>query len=207
MELHRITESMIQEASESAELIIKEAQDSAKKTLEKQKLHGVEKATEEASLILKKAANEAEVERLQRIASTKITANWIVLSRKEEIISKVFSEAEDRLKAVTQNRKYSTILENLIIKGATILNDNELEIILNEKDSTLGLNLGDLTKIIHEKTGTKTKLTLSEEKTDVLGGVILRTKDRKIAMDNTFDDILRRKERELRFEISEILFK
>jgi vacuolar-type H+-ATPase subunit E/Vma4 len=197
---------MIQEASESAELTIKEAQDFAKKTLEKQKLLGAREATEEASRMLKKAANEAEVERLRKIANTKITANWIVLSKKEEIISKVIGEARDRIKAMTQNRKYITILENLIIEGATVLNDTELEIMLNEKDSTLGLNLGDLTKKIYEQTGTKTKFTLSEEKLDVLGGVILRTKDRKTVMDCSFDDVLRRKEIEIRSEIAKILF-
>lgn len=197
---------MIQEASESAELIIRDAEDFAKSTLEKQKQLGIQEATADGAVIIKKAANEAEVERLRKLANTKITANWIGLSKKKKIISAVISKAMDRLKAMTRTQKYVTVLEKLIIEGGAVLGGSELEVVLNEQDSTLGLDLADLAKKIGEQTGIETKLGLSEERIDVLGGVILRTKDGKIVMDNTYEDLLRRKERELRFKISEILF-
>ena len=197
---------MIQEASESAELIIRDAEDFAKSTLEKQKQLGIQEATADGSVIIKKAANEAEVERLRKLANTKITANWIGLSKKKKIISAVISKAMDRLKAMTRTQEYVTVLEKLIIEGGAVLGGSELEVVLNEQDSTLGLDLADLAKKIGEKTGTETKLNLSKEETDVLGGVILRTKDGKIVMDNTFDDIILRKEKEIRADVAKILF-
>ena len=81
-----------------------------------------------------------------------------------------------------------------------------MDIFLSEKDAKLGLDLDNLAEIISLKTKTKVKLNISKDKLPVIGGAILRTDNGKIIMDNTFDDILRQKEKVLKFRISEILF-
>ena len=201
-----ITEMILEEAKKSVEHILQEAKKSAEDTLEKQKQRGVQRANEAAKLLLKKAESEAELNKLNSIANSKIKANWVILSKKETWIDNVLNEAKNELKILTQSKKYLPILEKLITEAGVILGGKELEVLLNAHDSALPLKLNDLAKEIGEKTGFKTKLKLSKEKLEVIGGAVVRTADGKVIMDNTFNDILQRREKELRSEIAKILF-
>jgi len=201
-----ITEVILQEAKKSAEHIIQEAQKSAEEILEKQRQLGVQKANESARLIVKKAESEVELNKLRSMANAKIKANWVILSKKETWVDNVLNEAKNKLKILTQSKEYISILEKLITEAGVILGGKELEVLLNEQDSILPLKLDDLAKKISERTGFETKLRLSEEKLKAIGGAIVRTANGKVIMDNTFDDILRRREKDLRFEIAKILF-
>jgi len=201
-----ITEMILQEAKKSAEHIIQEAKKSAKDTLEKQRRLGVQKANEPAQSLLKKTQREAEVDKLRSMANAKIKANWVILSKKEKMIADVLNEAKNKLQTLTESKEYISILEKLIMEAGIVLGGKELEVLLNEKDSALSLKLNKLAKKISEKTGFEIKLRLSEEKPKVIGGAIVRTANGKVIMDNTFDDILVRRERDLRSEIAKILF-
>jgi vacuolar-type H+-ATPase subunit E/Vma4 len=207
MELQGITGTILQEARETAELIINDAQELAKKMVKKQKQLGIKEANTKRLSILKKAASKADFDRMHKIANSKITSNWIVLSRKEEIIVSVLTEAKKRLQSLTDTKEYVPILEKLIIKAGIVLGDNIFEIFLTEKDSKLPLNLNKLAEKISANTKTKVKLSVSKEKIQVIGGAMLRTNDGKVIMDNTFTDILRQKEKILNDKISKILFK
>ena len=202
-----ITEMILQEAQKSVEHIIQEAKKSAEDTLEKQRQLGVQRANELTSSILKKAESEAEVDKLRSIANAKIKANWTLLSKKEYWIAAVLNEAKNKLRILTQSKEYIPILEKLITEAGIILGGKELEVLLSEKDSALSLKLDKLAKEISEKTGFETKLRLSEEKPKVIGGAMVRTTNGKVIMDNTFDDILGRRDRDLRSKIAKILFK
>lgn len=202
-----ITDMILQEAQQSAKHIIQEAQQLAKKALEKQRQLGVQTAKESARLLLKKAESEAELNRLNSIANAKIKANWVILSKKETWIDNVLNGVKNELKILTQSKEYISILEKLITEAGIILGGKELEVLLNEQDSTLPLKLDELTKEIGQRTRFETKMRLSEEKLEVIGGAIVRTANGKVIMDNTFDDILVRREKDFRFKIAEILFK
>jgi len=198
---------ILEEAKKTAEHIIQEAQKSAEEKLEKQRQLGVQKANELAQVLLKKAESEAELDKLNSMANGKIEANWVILSKKETWIDNVLNEAKNELKILTQSKKYLPILEKLITEAGIILGGKELEVSMNKQDSTLPVKLDNIAKEISEKTGFKTKLRLSKEKLKVIGGAIVRTANGKVIMDNTFDDILVRREKDLRFEIAKILFK
>jgi V/A-type H+-transporting ATPase subunit E len=166
----------------------------------------IKDAETQGSLLLKKMANEAEVERLRKLAKAKITANWIVLSKKEELISAVLAESKRRLQHITKTEEYASVLESYIIKAGIALGGNSLKVVLNEADSALPLPFEEMQEEICKKTGSKTELALSEEKIQVTGGVIVKTANGKIVMDNTCEDIFLRKSQELKSKISEILF-
>ena len=201
-----ITEMILEEAKKTAEHIIQEAQKAVAETLEKQRQLGVQRANESARLLLKKAESEAELNKLNSVANAKIKANWVILSKKGTWIDNVLKEAKNQLENLTQSKKYFLILEKLITEAGVILGGKELEVLLNEQDSTLPLKLDNIAKEISKKTGLKTKLRLSEEKPKVIGGAIVRTANGKVIMDNTFDDILLRRENALRSKIAKILF-
>ena len=201
-----ITEMVLQEAKESAEDIIQEAKKSAEDTLEKQRQLGAQRGNELAQSLLRKAQREAEVDKLSSMANAKIRANWVILLEKEKMIANVLEVAKNKLRTLTESKEYIPILAKLIMEGGIILGEKELDVLLNEKDSTLSLKLEKITNEISEKTGFKTKIRLAEEKIKVIGGAMVRTINGKVIMDNTFDDILRRREKDLRFEIAKILF-
>ena len=69
------------------------------------------------------------------------------------------------------------------------------------------LKLDKLSREISEKTGSKTKLKLSQEKTQAIGGAVVKSTNGKVVMDNTFDDILRQREKDIRSKIAKMLFK
>lgn len=198
---------ILEEAKKTAEHIIQEAQKLAEETLEKQRQLGVQKANELAQMLLKKAESEAELDKLNSMANAKIEANRVILSKKETWIDNVLNEAKNELKILTQSKKYLPILEKLITEAGIISGGKELEVSMNKQDSTLPIKLDNIAKEISEKTGFKTKLRLSKEKPKVIGGAIVRTANDKVIMDNTFEDILVRREKDLRFEIAKILFK
>ena len=201
-----ITEMIVQEAKKSAEHILQEAEKSAEDTIKKQKQRGVQRGNEAAKTLLKKAESEAALHKLNSVANSKIKAKWVILSKKETWIDNVLNEAKNELETLTQSEKYLAILEKLITNAGVILGGKELEVLLNTHDSTLPLRFNAVVKEIGEKTGFETKLKLSKETLQVIGGAIVRTADGKIIMDNTFDDILHRREKNLRSEIAKILF-
>ncbi len=166
---HAITKVILQEAKDSAKQIIKEAQQSVTETVEKQRQRGVERASEEAQLIRRKAENEAEVIKLSMTVDAKMKANWTVLAKKEQWITAVLNETRNKLGNLTKSKEYILVLEKLIIDAGIILGGKELEVLLNEQDSTLPLKLDKLSREISEKTGFKTKLTLSNGKNKSCG--------------------------------------
>ena len=206
MELQGITGTILLEAKESAEIMIKDAKEFAIKSIEKQKQMGIKEAKEKRASILKKATNEMNMERLHKIANSKITANWIVLSRKEEIINSVIDEAKKKLLEFTKTKEYLPLIEKQIIEGSIVLGVETIELILNRKDSKLPLDLNKLSKKINSITKKNTKLKLSTEKNQSIGGVMLKTSDSKIILDSTFDDLLKQREKMIKNKISNLLF-
>jgi V/A-type H+/Na+-transporting ATPase subunit E len=204
--LQIMTQTIVEEAKEHAEQTIQDAKKSLENVFEKQRLLGIQKANEEMRSILRKSEEEAEIYRANIIAESTIKANWAVLQKKELWISSVIDEVRNRLIEISKLKKYIRTLERLIIEAGVALDGGELDIILNQNDSNLNLNLDKLSKSISEKTGAETKLELSSEKANIIGGALLRTVDGKIIMDNSFEDIIKRQEKELRNKIAKVLF-
>jgi len=206
LEVQRMIDQILQNARENAKSILVEAHQSAEMMIEKQKELARQTSLDEVSPILKKGEDEAEAIIKTIIADAKKRANWMVLSEKERLVSSVLVDVMNRLKVFSQSEKYLPFLQKLIVDTGIVLSGEKLEIVLCEQDETLPLELDVLTKKIIEKTGKETELTTSNEKIKSIGGCVIRTHDGRIVIDNTFTDILKRRERELRFEIAKILF-
>jgi vacuolar-type H+-ATPase subunit E/Vma4 len=205
-EVQRIIDQILHDAREEAKSIIEEARKSTEMTVEKQRKLAHQKAWEEAAPILRRVENETEIIRGRVFTDTRRRANWMVLSEKERLVTSVLEEVMNRLKVFSQSENYLPFLQKLIVDAGIVLSGEKLEILLSEQDETLPLELDVLTKKIIEKTGKETELTTSNEKIKSLGGCVIRTHDGRIVIDNTFTDILKRRERELRFEIAKMLF-
>ena len=206
-EAQRIIDKILHDAREKAKSIVKEARKSAEMMLEERRESARQKAGEKASPILKRAESEAEAIREMVLTDARRKVGWMVLSEKERLVTSVLDEVKTKLGALSQSEKYHPILEKMILDAGIALDGGKLEVSLNERDSALSLKFSMLAKAIADKTGKKTQIKLSTEKIEAFGGAVVKTVDGRIVVDNTFEAILKRRERDLRFKIAKILFR
>ncbi len=201
-----LIEALMSEANETAENIIQDAGKTVQETLNKQREKGRERARETVTSIEDKAQKDSVIIKLRDTASAESKAKWVILERKHTMIENVLNQVKDEIRSLVKTDTYFNILENLIVEGGIIVGATDLEVILNERDSTLPLDLDQLAEKLSEKTGNKTKITKSAKKIDVIGGAMIQTTDGKIVMNNTFEGMLNNYETEIRFKIAQILF-
>lgn len=203
--IHRINEKILEDAREKAKTIVKEAKKSAELMVENRKQSARHSAEKEVYPLLKRAENEADIIRGKITTDIKRRAGWVVLFEKDRLIISVLNEVKNRLVNLQKSEEYLPVLEKLIVDAGTVLDGGTLEVMLNENDLSLPLKLNKLEKKIADGTGVKTRLKISKQQIKAVG-VIVKTNDGKIFVDNTFEAILSRRERELRLKIARILF-
>ncbi len=193
------------DAEQKAEKIISNAQKSAELTIEDMRQKAHQNAQKKTSVLLKKAENDAEIIRGKVSTEIKRKAGWIVLSEKNRLISSVLDEVKKRLEKKQDSENYAKILENLIIDAGVVLGGGILEVILNQNDPKTIIDFDKLEKRISKLTGVQSKVKVSKKQTKNVG-VIVKTIDGKVIVDNTFKSIINRRENELRLKISQIIF-
>lgn len=203
--VEKITDRILKEAKEDVRTIVKEAQRSAEMMLEKQRHSARLNAEKEVYSLMRRAENEADIIRGKVATDIKRRASWIVLAEKERLVTSVLNEVKERLVNMQKSEEYISRLEKLIIDAGAVLGGGSLEVVLNGNDSSLSLKLNKLENGITDIIGVKTRLTISKKQIEAVG-VIVKTVDGRIFVENTFEAILGRRERELRLEIARILF-
>jgi len=192
-----------EEGEKERERILNEAKERAKKI--------IEDAKAEAERSKKRAMEEeerrAETEKRRIIQTARLEARrkkWIA---QEEMIKEVMNKAVEKIKEVKEKGfgeyKYDEILRNLIKVSAMSAGGGDLEVILSEEDARF-ISKKDLDKISKDLGAS---LTLSEERVKSIGGVIVRTKDGRIAVNNTFEKRLERLSDAIRDKVAAIMFK
>ncbi|UCE28522.1 MAG: hypothetical protein JSV85_04365 [Candidatus Bathyarchaeota archaeon] len=204
--VQRFTDRILKDARKEAKSIIDKAKRSAEMLLEDRRQSGHQKAKEDTYSLLKRAESEAEIVRGRIATDTKKKASWLVLSEKEHLVTDVLDEVKRKLGDLQKSEKYGSILERMIVDAGEILGGGRLEVMLNKNDSTRPLKIDMLSEAITEKTGVKTHLRPSKQKIEAIGGAVIKTVGGRIIVDNTFEAILKRREKELRFKIARILF-
>ncbi len=196
--LSRIISVIEEDASREVERILGEARAKA----EELKKAAEQEAQERREEILKRGRREAERERARIIASARLKAKKQMLDAKEEAIQKVFSEVRKALEEISKDRKkYREVLKKLVAEAAESIGGDAV-IICREQDRRIFSKrfLSELEKL------TGVKLELAEETTGGSGGVILRSRDGRTEVDNTFETRLERAMAELRNEAAGLLF-
>ena len=201
-----LIEALLSEAHETAEKIIQDVKKTVQGTIEEERKKGRERARETVMAIEKKAQNDSVIIKLRETASAESKAKWLILEKKHALIENVLNQVKSELRTRIKTDKYVDGLKNLIVEGGIIVSATDLEVILNERDSTLLMDLDKLAEKIGARTGTKTKITKSGKKIDAIGGAIIQTTDGKIVMNSTFEGMLNNFKSEIRFRIAKILF-
>lgn len=204
---------IISEAKEKAKLKLKEA----KAQIEVQKKNFID--AEE-----RKGVEERE----RMVRAARLNARKLKWQSEEGLIAKVLEESMKRITEVKKEgfkgNSYSNILAGLIKDAAmsiiagsggtstSISRDSELNVILSDEDADASFVTPDmLNKIADEISagagGVDVHLSLSDDRIRSTGGVIVRGKDEKIEVNNTFEQRMARFSTSLREEIVKNLFK
>ena len=202
---NEIFSRIIKDAQKEANHIMEKAKKSSDKIIEEQRSSALLDAKKVVDSILMKSDDDSNIISEKISTDIRNQAGWIVLAEKERLINEVLNEVKNKLMRMRNSQEYPKVLEKLIIKGGTVLGGGALEVFINKNDSKL-CNYNKLSKEISKKTGVKTKLSLSTNYIKDIG-VKIRTSDNKIYVDNTFEAIMRRKEKIFRLKIAKILFK
>jgi len=200
--LERIRKKIMDDANREAQRILEEARKRVEKVIEEAEKRAERKASE----ILRKEVEAAEREKRKVIAEAKLKARQMVTVAKEEGIKRVLEEAKRRLEELVASKDYGRILEKIIERGAIAIGGGELEVVLPKEHANIELNLEKIASEVSEKTGVKTTLEKSGETIYATGGAIIRRKDRSLLINNTFESILEREEKDIRVKIAKILF-
>lgn len=202
-ELAKITSIIAEEAKKKAELVIQDAQRQSDMLIKDKRLQAVKAAEEESSRLLRRL-DEAKLEKEREIADAKLKANWEILEERHQLVNEALGGLNRELQIYVDSSDYTNMLKELITTAGQVLQGGGLVIVLNEEDSNR-VNLSELSKIITSETGVETELVLSEERHKD-HGVIVKTKDGTIIVDNLLSSILERMEDELRQKAARIIF-
>ena len=172
-----LIDALMNEARETAENIIQEAKQNAQDAIEEQRKKGRERAKDLIKSINDKAQDDASLIESREVSSAESKAKMLVQDKKNAIIDEIINQVKKKLQLWTKTENYIHFLENLIVQGGISISAPILEVVLNQKDSTLPLNMNKLAKQIGDKTGIQTTIMKSARFIDTLGGAIIRMPD------------------------------
>jgi len=179
--------AVLEEAEGKVDEIIKEAQSKAKKEEEE---------------ILHRGAREAELAKQRIIADAKLKARKQKLDVKEAAIQAAFGEAEKELQKLGSTAKYPPILEKIIKEAVNSIGSEDMEIMASKADRKILTQ--DFLNSLSKESGAN--IALSPQTIETYGGVIVKAKNEKIEVDNTFETRMARMRDDLRTKVAKILF-
>lgn len=221
-----IVEKIKEEAVSEEQRIISEAKEKAKLKLEEAK---AQIEVQRKNFIAAEERKGIE-ERERMVRAARLNARKLKWQSEEGLIANVLEESMKRITEVKKEgfkgNSYSNILAGLIKDAAMSIiagrggtstsasGGSELNVILSDEDADASFVTPDmLNKIADEISagtgagGVNVRLSLSDDRIRSAGGVIVRGKDEKIEVNNTFEQRMARFSSSLREDIVKNLFK
>lgn len=197
-----LKERIIQQARDEA----METLDRARRVAERDLVYAKEEADEIAAQQRAKTQPTAEMEGRKAIVSAEMEARRNLLEKKEELVSRIFAEAESRMEELRGSKAYMDIVTQLIEAGVSSI-DESATIEFGEKDKDV-FTPGTISSIkshIAESLGTEFQLEFQCVGEHISSGVRIRSTDGRVIIDNSFSNRLRILKEELRGEVAEML--
>jgi len=213
-----IVEKIKEEAVSEEQRIISEAKEKAKLKLEEAKAQIEVQKRKFIDAEERKGVEERE----RMVRAARLNARKLKWQSEEGLIAKVLEESMKQIAEVKKEgfkgNSYSNILTGLIKDAAmsiiagsggtniSISRDSELNVILSDEDADASFVTPDMLNKIADEIragawGVDVRLSLSSDRIRSAGGVIVRGKDEKIEVNNTFEQRMARFYTSLREEI------
>jgi len=130
----------------------------------------------------------------------------LLLMKKEELVFRIFAEAEKNLEELRGSQAYMSMISKLIEAGvASISGDAIIE--FGEKDNSLFTSeaISLIESRVEKSLGEDFHLQFRCAGNEISAGVIVRSKNGRVIIDNSFSGRLERLKEELRGKVSEML--
>jgi len=149
--------------------------------------------------IIESSKKQAENLKRQIIGSNTLNARNKELVIIESAIDEIFIKAKEKLAKSNNEKNYEKLLTRLIQDSSAKLG-SEIVIQCNKTDLNLVKKL-----VSQESSNTKSKITVSDEAVDIIGGIKAASVDGTMSLDNTLDSNIETLKPLIRKEIVQLL--
>ncbi|MBI2954979.1 MAG: hypothetical protein HYY30_11735 [Chloroflexi bacterium] len=183
-------EGILRNAQERADVIIRQAQ---------------EAAAARRQAIVVEAQRDADGYKRQVVSTARLQAKSLLLTKRENIISRAFEIARDRLRSSLKQGERESILARFVSEAATSLDGGRLTVRANKSDSAF-LTPAFLEAVESRlaKSGIVSDLQTGPA-VDIIGGVVAERDGGRVKYDNSFEARLEREKWTLRNEVWQLL--
>jgi len=180
--------------------------DRARRVSERDLVYAKAEADEISSQQRAEIQPRAEMEQRKTLAAAEMEARRNLLEKKEELVSRVFAEAENELEELRGSDAYMDIIFRLIEESADNINgDMIVEFGEKDKDTFTPEVISLIESRIAGSLGTEVRLQFRCAGDTISAGVLIRSEDGRMIIDNSFSGRLNRLKEELRGKVSEML--
>ncbi len=201
-DIEALRDRILKQAQEEAAEIL----DRARRVAERDLVYAREEAEEIASQQREKMRPLAEIEGRKTIVDAEMGARRELLERKEELVARVFAEAENKLEELRGSKTYMDIVTRLLEEGVASIGEGAI-IEFGEKDRDLFTSkaISSIESLMTRNLGAVSPLKFQCVGDHISSGVRIISKDGRVIIDNSFSNLLKRLKEELRGEVAEIL--
>ncbi|MEW6592707.1 MAG: V-type ATP synthase subunit E family protein [Candidatus Hadarchaeota archaeon] len=189
---------LLKEANKKAEELISSAKKEAATTLHAAKFT----AREEEEKDMRNVKAESKRAADEVLAKGKLQAKKEALQRREEMISNIFKEAEKGLEKFVKLEVYKKSLGKRAAAACKKLGSPDVVIMANRRDLQ---ELKKSEKEIVKALGGKASVAFGGP-IQAIGGVLVKSADGKVEVDETFDGRMKRELDDIRVKVAKIIF-
>ncbi len=190
-------QNIIDKITDDAQKKAKEIEDTAKEEKNSILAEAKEKGEKTKTDILANAEKKATAEKDRIVAEARVKARKVALKAREEVIEEAFTRGRDEIEKATAHPDYQKTLKRLIQESISLAGEGNLEIVLTARDKRI---------LKAEALQGMENVKISSEKLPGMGGLIVRTTDRTIEIDNTIETRIEREKSDLRKKVAAVLF-
>jgi len=196
---------LIEKTVEKRNKILADAEKRAEEILKAAEVERARINTETDRQILQLMGSELKTVRDRIIGQTELEGRKALMTARAEMLSKVYSQVENRLKDVvdvkSEDHDYGVILNKLIKEGVLAIGGNEFIVSANKRDMEyLRKNLKKIGETLEGAT-----LKLDEKSLDIFSGVVVKNPSGDKVYYNTLEGRLERVRRIMEARIAEKL--
>jgi len=200
--IETLRNEILRQAKEQASTIVEREQRIAERDLEY--------AREDAKAIREQERAKLqpliETEKKKISSSAEMEARRILLEKKEELVSKLFADVEHKLEQMRGSDSYVDLIAKSIENGFETIG-SELIVEYGEKDKEIFSDsfISKIKSRISKSLGVKMNIEFQCSGNAISAGVIIKSKDGRVVIDDSFSNLIKRLKEELRGKVSEIL--
>ena len=171
--LEKTVDKILNQSENELLFSLKQSLDDSKNTLS----NSLSSLEQEYDKILVDGKKEADKLQKQITGSAALEARNKQLLLVEDSVAKVFAKAIEKLNDLVRNEDYTKLVTQLLDESVKGLGTSDVNIECNSKDKSV------VQSILSKFSGA----TLSPNTVDCLGGIIVKSKDGSMTLDNTID--------------------